>query len=216
MIRILCYGDSNTWGYIPGTDHQRYNENERWTKLLQSYLGKKFEIIEEGLNSRTFFSEDKRPGKEGKSGFNYLKPCLETHDKIDIVVLMLGTNELKFAYNNSPAEIVSMLDKFVKFINNFKSQIDKKNSKLIISGIPLVKENEINKQSTDKYYGAPEKSKILCNFYREYCLKNKILYIDNTDLSVGIDGIHLTKEGHRELAEKVFDKILKIFDSKFN
>ena len=88
QIRILCYGDSNTWGYISGSDHQRYGNNERWTKILASLLGQKFEIIEEGLNSRTLISNDLRPGKEGKNGYEYLIPCLDTHDPIDLVILM--------------------------------------------------------------------------------------------------------------------------------
>ena len=66
IMRILCYGDSNTWGYISGTDHQRYIE-DRWPRILQKNLGEKFEIIEEGLNSRTLISNDTRPGKEGKT-----------------------------------------------------------------------------------------------------------------------------------------------------
>ena len=99
--RILCYGDSNTWGYISGTDHQRYGENERWTRILAQMLGDKFEIIEEGLNSRTLISNDTRPGKEGKNGYEYLIPCLDTHDPIDLVVIMLGTNELKKTYNKT-------------------------------------------------------------------------------------------------------------------
>ena len=71
-MKILCYGDSNTWGYISGTDHQRYGENERWTRLLGDLLGNEFEIIEEGLNSRTLISNDTRSGKEGRNGFDYL------------------------------------------------------------------------------------------------------------------------------------------------
>ena len=101
IIRILCYGDSNTWGYISGTDHQRYGKTERWTSILADSLGSKFEIIEEGLNSRTLTSNDTRPGKEGKNGYEYLIPCLDTHDPIDLVILMLGTNELKTTYNKS-------------------------------------------------------------------------------------------------------------------
>ena len=77
--RILCYGDSNTWGYISGSNHQRYGSTERYPKILAKLLGINFEIIEEGLNSRTLISEDKRPGKEGKNGYNYLIPCLDTH-----------------------------------------------------------------------------------------------------------------------------------------
>ena len=67
QIRILCYGDSNTWGYISGSNHQRYGNDERWTRVLGKLLGDKFEVIEEGLNSRTLISNDTRPGKEGKN-----------------------------------------------------------------------------------------------------------------------------------------------------
>ena len=115
MKRVLCYGDSNTWGYISGTDHQRYNENERWTRFLQKLVGNNFEIIEEGLNSRTLFTEDLRPGKDGRQGYTYLKPCMFTHDKIDIVILMLGTNELKDSFENSAEDIIAMLDKFIDY-----------------------------------------------------------------------------------------------------
>ena len=113
MKRVLCFGDSNTWGYISGSDHQRYGENERWTKLLQKSLGNEFEIIEEGLNSRTFFTNDDRPGKDGRQGFSYLKPCLATHDKIDVIILMLGTNEMKDTFNNSPETILEMSDRLL-------------------------------------------------------------------------------------------------------
>lgn len=121
-IRILCYGDSNTWGYISGSDHQRYGNSERWTKVLANLLGDKFEIIEEGLNSRTLISNDPRPGKEGKNGYEYLIPCLDSHDPIDLVILMLGTNELKYTYNKTPEEIGNLLEEyFVKTILNRKS-----------------------------------------------------------------------------------------------
>lgn len=205
MIRILCYGDSNTWGYISGTDHQRYNENERWTKLLQKRLGENYEVIEEGLNSRTLFSEDKRPNKEGRVGFTFLKPCLDTHDKIDYIVLMLGTNELKNAFNNTAKDIVDMLDKYVKFIKSYKSQIDKSTPEIIISGTPLVRETENYCVKDDKYKGAGKKSKELIELYRAYCNDNGIKYVDNGDLETGVDGVHLTKESHKLLAEKLFE-----------
>ena len=207
MIRVLCYGDSNTWGYISGSDHQRYNENVRWTKLLQKFLGSEYEVIEEGLNSRTLFSEDTRPGKEGRSGFLYLKPCLETHDKFDIFVLMLGTNELKTTYNNTPKDVLIMLQKFVDYIQNFKSQIDGSSPVLIVSGIPKIVTNELNLQPDDKYFGAPAKSEELSELYLDYCTKNNIPFIDNSNLEVGVDGLHITKEGHKKLAEKIYKKI---------
>lgn len=118
-IRILCYGDSNTWGYISGSNHERYGNKERWTKILAESLGNDFEIIEEGLNSRTLTSNDTRLGKEGKNGYEYLIPCLDTHDPIDLVILMLGTNELKATYNKTAKEIGNILEEyFIKTILN--------------------------------------------------------------------------------------------------
>ena len=210
MKRILCYGDSNTWGYISGSDHLRYGNTERWTKVLQNNLGDNFEIIEEGLNSRTLFSEDKRPGKEGKNGFVYLKPCLETHDKIDIIVLMLGTNELKFDFSNDASTVLNMMKKYVEFISNYRSQIDNSIPKLILSGVPLVSENSEYSREKNKYVGARQKSVQLNDLIKQYCDEKNICYIDNTDLETGIDGVHLTKESHKILADKVYVIIKKI------
>lgn len=69
-IRILCYGDSNTWGYISGSDHQRYGNNERWTKILAKLLGNSFEVIEEGLNSRTLILMTQDQVKKEKTDMN--------------------------------------------------------------------------------------------------------------------------------------------------
>ncbi len=208
MKRILCYGDSNTWGYISGSDHKRYDENQRWTKLLQKQLGENFEVIEEGLNSRTLFSDDDRPGKEGRNGYTYLKPCLETHDKIDIIILMLGTNELQNRYNNSAEDVVAMIDKYVKFIKNYKSKIDKSTPQIIISGLPIINEQAPYCKNNDKYKGAGEKSKDLNLLYEKYCKENNIPFMNNRDLQTGIDGVHLTLESHNLLSKKLA-KLLK-------
>lgn len=207
MKRILCYGDSNTWGYISGSDHMRYNSDERWTKLLQKKLGQDFEIIEEGLNSRTLCSNDERPGKEGRNGFTYLKPCMDSHDKLDVIVVMLGTNELKYTFNNTPEGIVEMIDKYVVFINNYKSQIDKTHPDIVISGLPIVEENTQYSQKENKYKGASTKSVQLNKLLEQYCQSNSITYVNNDDLAVGIDGVHLTKESHEKLATRL-SKIL--------
>lgn len=205
--RILCYGDSNTWGYISGTDHQRYSEDERWTKILAQKMGDNFEIIEEGLNSRTLISNDNRPGKEGKNGYKYLIPCLDTHDPIDLVILMLGTNELKKSYNKAIEEIGEIFEKyFVKTILNRKSQISNNYPKLLIVAPPLVKEDDTN----GKYEGASEKSLKFSEIYAEIAKNNNCYFVDNNLLTPGIDGVHLTKESHKILAEKLYRKIVEI------
>ena len=148
--RILCYGDSNTWGYISGTDHQRYGDSERWTKLLAKLLGDEFEIIEEGLNSRTLISNDVRPGREGRNGYEYLMPCLDSHDPIDLVVVMLGTNELKTMFNKTIEEVGELFEKYiVETIINRKSQISDNYYKLLIVAPPIAKDDGSGK------YGSP-------------------------------------------------------------
>ena len=109
------------YGYIAGSDHKRFDENKRWTGLLQKKLGKHYFVIEEGLNSRTILSNDPRPGREGRSGFDYLLPCLDSHDPIDLIIIMLGTNEVKVRYNKKANEIGDMLENYIiKFIKTRK------------------------------------------------------------------------------------------------
>ena len=212
QIKILCYGDSNTWGYISGSNHQRYGNNERWTKILAKLLGNNFEIIEEGLNSRTLISNDTRPGKEGKNGYEYLIPCLDTHDPIDLVILMLGTNELKSTYNKSAKEVGEMLEKyFVKTILNRKSQLKDSYPSLLIITPPIVNEEQEYCKANNKYFGATQKSKELNDIYKDIAERYNCYFLSNQGLETGIDGVHLTKESHKKLAEMLKDKINNIY-----
>lgn len=208
-IRIMCFGDSYTWGYIPGSNHERFSENIRFPKVLQKLLGAKYEIIEEGLNSRTLISEDQRPGKEGRNGSTYIIPCLDSHDPLDLVVLMLGVNELKHVYKNTPEKIASLFDKyFVKIIINRKSQFQNKCPKLLIISLPFI--NEKAKYCQERYIGGEKKCKKLNEIYENIAKSNKCYFINASKLKVGIDGVHPTKESHLKLAEMLSAKIKSI------
>ena len=212
MANILFFGDSNTWGYISGSNHLRYGDNERWTKLLAKLLGKKYEIIEEGLNSRTLISEDTRPGKEGKNGFNYLIPCLDTHDPIDLVVLMLGTNELKYTYNKSAEEIGQIFEQyFVKTILNRKSQYRDTYPKLLIVTPPVINEQTEYCKSNNKYLEATQKSIELDRIYKAIADKYNCYFLSNEGLTTGVDGVHMTKESHKLLAKRIKEMIKGIY-----
>lgn len=89
---IVCFGDSNTWGYDAETD-RRFKDDIRWTGILHTELGDAYRMIEEGLPGRTSVSED--PLFEGLSGISYIYPCLMSHSPLDLVVIMLGTNDTK-------------------------------------------------------------------------------------------------------------------------
>lgn len=204
--RILCFGDSNTWGYISGTKRHRYGENERWTRILAQKLGTEFEVLEEGLNSRTLISEDRNPGKEGRNGFNYLIPCLDTNDPIDLVVIMLGTNELQTCFERTIEEVGEIFEKyFVKTILNRKSQFENKFPQLLIVAPPIV-----DKNCKIEYEGAHEKSLRFNEIYGRIAQNNNCNFIKNDGLTTGVDGLHLTKESHKILADKIYKEILKI------
>ncbi len=113
MSTILCYGDSNTHGFDPATG-DRFPPGVRWPGVLRRELGEGFEIVEEGLNGRTTIWED--PFVEGRNGRTYLAPCLLSHAPVDVVVLMLGTNDLKAFFRVGAAEIASGLATLVELV----------------------------------------------------------------------------------------------------
>lgn len=124
---------------------------------------------------------------------------------------MLGTNELKSTYNKTAKEIGIILEKyFVKTILNRKSQIDNTFPKLLIICPPIVTEN--TGYCIEKYLGSEQKSKELNNIYKDIAFKNNCYFLENKKLKTGIDGVHLTEESHRKLAELLEEKIRQIYE----
>ena len=193
-MRVLCFGDSNTWGYTPLTGLRNPN---RWTKVLET-LVENIEVIEEGLNARTLCTLD--PSEPHKNGFNYLLPCLESHYEFDYLVLMLGTNDLKTHFHNSAKDMLEMIKKYIKVVKNFWPKTDGSKVKLIICGIPPVDDT---KYVFENYEGTTKKRNEFNMLEYKYCAERDITFIDNSDLEVGKDGIHLTEESHFKLALKI-------------
>lgn len=96
MKQILCYGDSNTWGADPADHARRIPWPVRWPGVLQCELGDGYHVVEEGLGGRTTVHDD--PLFPGRSGKELLVPALESHAPLDLVVLMLGTNDVSYAH----------------------------------------------------------------------------------------------------------------------
>jgi lysophospholipase L1-like esterase len=104
MKTIICFGDSNTWGYVPGSNGERFPREVRWPVRLQAALGAEYEVIAEGLSGRTATVE--RPDSEGRNGLPYLLPCLHSHAPVDLVVIFLGTNDVNFIADERVASCV--------------------------------------------------------------------------------------------------------------
>ena len=98
---ILCYGDSNTWGSDPADDERRFPWGVRWPGVLQRELGTGSHVVEEGLSGRTTAFDD--PLLPHRSGLALLAPCLETHAPLDLVISMLGTNDISYPWISAAA-----------------------------------------------------------------------------------------------------------------
>ena len=106
MKRILCFGDSNTWGYVPLSPSERFPDEVRWTGVLQSALGAGYRVTEEGQNGRTTVFDD--PYETiCKNGSKHLPVILESHKPLDLVIIMLGTNDLKTHLGQSARTIAA-------------------------------------------------------------------------------------------------------------
>ena len=104
MKTILCYGDSNTWGYNPESG-RRHPYADRWTTILQHQLGESYLVVPEGLCGRTTVWDD--PIEGDKNGRTYLAPCLASHKPLDLVILMLGTNDMKRRFSLPATDIAA-------------------------------------------------------------------------------------------------------------
>ena len=105
MRTVLCFGDSNTHGQIPGgSPLDRYSYDQRWPGVLQRQLGPKWSVIEEGLSGRTTVRDDPIEGA-AKNGRTYLRPCVMSHAPLDLIIIMLGTNDLKARFSQPASEV---------------------------------------------------------------------------------------------------------------
>ena len=101
--RLLCFGDSNTWGYVPATTGERYEWKTRWPGVVQQKLGSDYAVIEEALNGRTTVWDD--PMKPDRNGSKQLPIILETHTPIDLVIIALGVNDLTHHFHLNAIDI---------------------------------------------------------------------------------------------------------------
>lgn len=202
--RILCFGDSNTWGYIPGTKHQRYPANIRWTGVLQDALGLDYEVIEEGLNSRGIVKGDGRPGKEQRSAMEYILACLDTHDPLDYVIVCLGANELKAEFQLSAEEVGDNMSTLVDMICSRPSQFREQSPEVILVVPAAIDEPTDYAQKDGKFVGAYAKSLQLADVLSNVAQAHECRMLDIQQyLKTGEDGVHLLPESHRLLGEKL-------------
>lgn len=205
---ILCFGDSNTWGQKPDKS-SRYTVEERWTGLVQKSLGDGYYIVEEGLGSRTTdLDYDKKPGRNGKA---YLGPCLDSHEPIDTVIMMLGTNDLKIQFNRSVEEIGRALRGLVAIIQEKTSKPTGGAARIILVSPALV--DDTAPHFTELYTGyyddeSASKSRQLSKVVHEITEDMGCGFVDAATVAQpGSDGVHFTLDAHKKLADKLYSVV---------
>jgi lysophospholipase L1-like esterase len=192
MKTIVCYGDSNTWGFDPASG-ERFARNVRWPGVLRDSLGAGYEVIEEGLSGRTTVWE--HPAWEGKNGKSYLLPCLESHAPLDFAAIMLGTNDLAGSYNVSVHEIAWGAEVLAGIARRYAPHV------LLIAPPVVVDLSDLD----DYFAGAKEKSARFGERYSIAAADTGAEFLDASKIitSSSLDGIHLEASEHRKLGEAV-------------
>ncbi len=204
MKKILCFGDSNTFGFNPANG-LRFGKDERWTGVLQKLAAPQFEIVEAGCNNRTCF-RDNFAGKKF-TGYRILPEYLS--EKYDLIVLWIGSNDLQRQYNVSFQEVKYGLENLIEIVrhNTPDTHI------LIIPPVPIGEEvltSRIFSFLFDK--SSVEKSHSVSEIYRETADKYNCYFLDLAGKVTPskIDGLHFDAKEHSKIAAAVYNKIKEI------
>lgn len=204
MKKILCFGDSNTFGFNP-ENGKRFDEQTRWAGKLKIALKNKFEVIEKGANNRCGFTENKESTE--LSGLIAIKKYLEL--KPDIIILAVGINDLQKIYDNDEKVIYFGLKALVE-------EIKKENNPNIILLVPsAIKENILNSFFNTLFdEKSIEKSKKLPKIYQKIAKEFELDLIDLNNIAEtsSTDGLHYDVEGHKKIADKLIEFIKTKFD----
>jgi len=217
---ILCYGDSNTWGYVPTSFDSaqpisRYPRKERWTGRLQDLLGNDYYVVEEGLNSRTTnIDYSKQPDRNGKT---YLPSCLYSHAPINLVVLALGGNDAKSYFNRAPQEIASGLCELIDIIQqSYYGPGMTQPPKILITTPPIplpIAETHVDENGLKFFAGGINKMQKMPAIYEKLARDKNCDYLDlsNEVTPSAIDGVHYDSVMHERFAKLLCEKIKDIF-----
>lgn len=199
-ISVLCYGDSNTYGYDPYTG-SRYPYEKRWTTILDEMLGDRYEVISEGLNGRTTAYD--RPGAAWKNGIMSFAACLGTHKPVDYLIIMLGTNDCNAGLALSAEQIANGMETLVNAAEKESPGLQGYVPEIIVAAPAAIQGNiEMSPFAYELTTESVQKSHDIGPMYKEITEKHGVLFADaTTGIEVSADCEHLTEEGHRQMAE---------------
>lgn len=213
---ILFYGDSNTWGSNGDTATSailpRIPRELRYTGVLQNALiklGIDCDILDEGLPGRTTALDD--PLGEYKNGKRYILPCVLSHAPLDLVVIMLGTNDTQLCYEWPAVYSAAGIRELIRLVRFAACGTDPKtkNPEILIISPIHIGDQIANSPLGDLFNDSSIAStKLFCKFYSQIALEEKCIFIDAAKFaSASDDGVHMDISGHTALGLGLLNKI---------
>ena len=205
---VICFGDSNTHGYCADpTDCAdggiRFNEDERWTCWLQKALGEEYLVLEEGLSGRTTVFPD--PLHECMSGLDVIGATLMSHEPVDLLIIMLGTNDTKERLGVNAACIGLGLERLVMKAKSVPAWRDGRPNILVIAPPHIGEGLYLRPEGDAMGRGCPEKSRGLAAQFEAVAKRQGCAFLDAEGVAEfnTLDCMHLTRRGHAQLAERL-------------
>ena len=204
MDTIVCFGDSNTFGFNP-KNGSRFKEEQRWSGIIKRTLNGKFNVIEAGCNNRTCFSIN--PESDELTGIKIINKYLPTN--ANYLILALGINDLQKFYNTDENKIKNGLQEIINIAKKINTNIQ-----IIIIAPSKIKENIFNTFFATMFNKkSVELSMTIQDIYEEVSTENGCAYInlDKIVQTSDLDGLHYEENEHKKIAETILDRYFKIF-----
>lgn len=204
---VLCYGDSVSWGIIPGS-RQRHAFERRWPGILQGLLGPKVRVIEECLNGRTTAWDD--PFRPNRNGRELLLPVLHSHSPVDLVILFLGTNDLQAVYGVNAYASSLGAGALVDAIMACRAEpMQTPPSVLLVSPTRIVRPCGT---MAEKFRGAEEKSAEFSTWYRRVADERGCGFFNAADVVAPseVDGVHWDEPQHQQFAASIHTHVANL------
>lgn len=206
MKNILCFGDSITFGFDPDTA-ARFPYEKRWTGVLQAQLGAEYRIIEEGLGGRATAMDD--PCSPYRNGSEVLPMLLESHAPLDLVIILLGTNDLKAYIHGSARQAAAGCLKLIRQVMASQGNLKMGPPKVLLLAPPVL--GNLTGFMETIFAETKDESKFFAEHYQNVANYTKVNFLDTSAYIVsGSDGVHLDAENNARLALAVAAKVKTI------
>ena len=204
MTTILCFGDSNTHGTKPLPEQdviERHAPEVRWPGVLAAELGPGYRVVEEGLPGRTTVHDDPIEGAH-MNGLAALPMLVGSHSPLDVVVLMLGTNDLKSRFSVTAADIAASLERLVTMLRVLSAAPGRTQPELLLVAPPPIQEVD---WLAEKFVGGAAKSLGLAAAIRRSAERLGVAFLDaGAHIRVSpVDGLHYDAETHATLGRVI-------------